>query len=125
MEERNIFDRLERVGAPEGFEGRVLTELFRRKKRRAHALLIYRYAFAGGAAVLLATFVLVNVLVLRNPGGVSVAGKGMASGPVAAEAVEVIETMDYSTEVHNAAYEPRTVYILEQVSEASPQEITY
>jgi hypothetical protein len=125
MEEHNIFDRLERVGAPEGFEGRVLAELSRRKKRRAHALLIYRYAFAGGAAVLLATFVLVNVLVLRKPAGVSVAGKGMASGPVATEAVQVMETMDYSTEVHNASYEPRTVYILEQVSEASPQEITY
>ena len=125
MEEHNIFDRLERVGAPEGFEGRVLAELSRRKKRRAHALLIYRYAFAGGAAVLLATLILVNVLVLRKPGGVSLAGKGMKSGPVATEAVQVMETMDYSTEVHNASYEPRTVYILEQVSEASPQEITY
>jgi hypothetical protein len=36
-----------------------------------------------------------------------------------------METMDYSPEVLNASYEPRTVYILEQVSEASPQEITY
>jgi hypothetical protein len=125
MEGHNIFDRLERVGAPEGFEGRVLTELSRRKKRRAHARLIYRYAFAGGAAVLLATFVLVNVLVLRQPGEVSVVGKGTASGPVATEAVQVMETMDYSPEVLNASYEPRTVYILEQVSEASPQEITY
>jgi hypothetical protein len=125
MEERNIFDRLERVAAPEGFEDGVLAELPRRKERRAHALLIYRYAFAGGAAVLLATLILVNVLVLRKPGGVSVAGKGMKSGPVATEAVQVMETMDYSTEVHNASYEPRTVYILEQVSEASPQEITY
>ena len=125
MEGHNIFDRLERVGAPEGFEGRVLAELSRRKKRKAHARLIYRYAFAGGAAVLLATFVLVNVLVLKQPGGVSVAGKGMASGPVATEAVQVMETMDYSPEVLNASYEPRTVYILEQVSEASPQEITY
>jgi hypothetical protein len=125
MEERNIFDRLERVAAPEGFEDGVLAELPRRKERRAHALLIYRYAFAGGAAVLLATLILVNVLVLRKPGGVSLAGKGMKSGPVATEAVQVMETMDYSTEVHNASYEPRTVYILEQVSEASPQEITY
>jgi N-formylglutamate amidohydrolase len=125
MEEHNIFDRLGRVGAPQGFEGRVLDELSRRKKRRAHARLIYRYAFAGGAAVLLATFVLVNVLVVRQPGDVSVAGKRTASGPVSSEAVQVMETMDYSTEVHNASYEPRTVYILEQVSEASPQEITY
>jgi len=125
MEERNIFDRLERVAAPEGFEDGVLAELPRRKERRAHALLIYRYAFAGGAAVLLATLILVNVLVLRKPRGVSLAGKGMESGPGATEAVQVMETMDYSTEVHNASYEPRTVYILEQVSEASPQEITY
>lgn len=125
MEERNIFNRLERVRAPEGFEAGVLAELPRRKARRSHALRTYRVAFAGATAVFLAIFVLVNVLVLRKPGGVSVAGKGMASGPVATEAVQVMETMDYSTEVHNAAYEPRTVYILEQVSEASPQEITY
>jgi len=125
MEGHNIFDRLERVGAPEGFEGRVLAELSRRKKRRAHALLIYRYTFAGGAAVLLVTFVLVSVLVVRQPGEVSVVGKGTASEPVATEAVQVMETMDYSPEVLNASYEPRTVYILEQVSEASPQEITY
>ena len=125
MKERNIFDRLERVGAPVGFEGRVLAELPRRKERRARALPTYRYAFAGGAAALLATFVLVNALFLRKPEGVRVTGKGMVSGPVATEAVQVMETMDYSTEVHNASYEPRTVYILEQVSEASPQEITY
>jgi hypothetical protein len=125
MEEHNIFDRLERVGAPEGFEARVLAELPRRKERRSHALRTYGYAFAGATAVLLATFVLVNVLVLRKPEGVSMAGKGRVSGPVAAEPVQVMETMDYSTEIHNASYEPRTVYILEQVSEASPQEITY
>jgi hypothetical protein len=116
MEERNIFDRLERVGAPEGFEARVLAELPRRKERRSHALRTYRYAFAGATAVLLATFVLVNVLVFRKP---------EAARMAAMEAVQVMETMDYSTEVHNASYEPRTVYILEQVSEASPQEITY
>jgi hypothetical protein len=121
MEEHNIFDRLERVGAPEGFEARVLAELLRRKERRSHALRTYRYAFAGATAVLLVTF----VLVLRKPEGVSMAGKGRASGPIVAEPVQVMETMDYSTEVHNASYEPQTVYILEQVSEASPQEITY
>ena len=125
MEERNIFDRLERVRAPEGFEAGVLAEIPRRKARRSHALRTYRVAFAGATAVLLATFVLVNVLVLRKPEGAGLAGKGRASGPVATEAVQVMETMDYSTEVHNASYEPRTVYILEQVSEASPQEITY
>jgi hypothetical protein len=125
MKERNIFDRLDRVVAPVGFEGRVLAELPRRKERRARSLTTFRYSLVGGAAAVLVTFLLMNVLILRKPGGVSVAGKGMASGPVATEAVQVMETMDYSTEVHNASYEPQTVYILEQVSEASPQEITY
>jgi len=125
MEERNIFDRLERVAAPVGFEGRVLAELPRRKERRARALRTYRYSFAGGAAAVLATFVLMNVFILRKPDGVRMAGKGVASEPVATEAVQVMETMDYSAEVHNASYDPQTIYILEQVSEASPQEITY
>ena len=125
MEERNIFDRLERVRAPEGFEAGILAELPRRKELRAHALRTYRYAFAGATAVLLATFVLFNVPILRRPEGVRMAGKGRTAGPVAIEAVQIMETMDYSTEVHNASFEPQTVYILEQVSEVSPQEITY
>jgi hypothetical protein len=125
MEERNIFDRLERVGAPEGFEGMVLSELPRRQERRSRVLRTYRYAFAGATAVLLAAFVLFNVPILRRPEGVRMAGKGRTAGPVAIEAVQIMETMDYSTEVHNASFEPQTVYILEQVSEVSPQEITY
>ena len=125
MEEHNFFDRLERVKAPEGFEAGVLAELPRRKECRSRLLRTYQFAFAGATAVVLATFVLVSVFVLRKPEDVSLAGKGGASGSFAAESVQVMETMDYSTEVHNASYEPRTVYILEQVSEASPQEITY
>lgn len=125
MEEHNILNRLGRVGAPEDFERRVLTELSRRKKRRSHTLLVRRYAFAGGAAIFLAAFVLLNVFVLKQPGGVHVAGKGAAPGSAENEVINVMETLDYSAEVHNASYEPQTVYILEQVSEASPQEITY
>ncbi len=125
MEGHNILDRLGRVSAPEDFERRVLTELSRRRKRRAHTLLVRRCAFAGGAAIFLATFVLLNVFVLKQPGGVSVAGKGAAPGSAENGVIQVMETLDYSTEVHNASYEPQTVYILEQVSEASPQEITY
>ena len=84
MEERNIFDRLERVGGPRrvsragswpSFPGARSAGLASRRT--------YRYAFAGAAAVLLAAFVLVNVFVLRKPGDVSVAGKRTASGPVA------------------------------------------
>jgi hypothetical protein len=48
-----------------------------------------------------------------------------AGGTDRRRSVQVMETMDYSAEVHNTSYDPQTIYILEQVSEVSPQEITY
>jgi len=37
----------------------------------------------------------------------------------------VYETVDYTSEFRNVQSQPRTVYILEQVSESRPSEIIY
>lgn len=124
MEERNLLGRMERVAAPAGFERRVLSELARRKELRRSSRRTWRFAYAGAAAGLVAAVVLGGVFVLdRTAGKDTVAASRLADRPV--EAVPVMETLDYSSEYRNASSEPRTIYILEQVSEASPREITY
>ncbi|MGZ7066032.1 MAG: hypothetical protein ACXVI6_06730, partial [Candidatus Aminicenantales bacterium] len=90
-----------------------------RVRRRA----VFRYAFAGSAAVFLIGFVLINgpfkderaVLSSSQP----------ASARAARTYLPVMETADYSKEFRNASYQPQTVYILEQVSEVRPSEIKY
>jgi hypothetical protein len=124
MEVRDLFEKMDRVAAPVGFERRVLTELVHRKGLRRSSRRTWRFAYAGGAAVLLAAVVLGGVFVLDRAGDKgSDATVRLAGRP--SEAVPVMETLDYSSEYRNASSEPRTIYILEQVSEASPRDITY
>jgi anti-sigma-K factor RskA len=124
MEERNFLGNMDRVAAPPGFERRVLAELARRKEHQRSSRRTWRFAYAGAAAVLLAAVVLGGVFVLDRAGGKeTTAAVRLAERP--SEAVSVMETLDYSSEYRNASSEPRTIYILEQVSEVSPREITY
>ena len=117
MAERNVFDHLDKVGAPMGFEAGVLAELALRKSRGFRARRFAAFAYAGSAAAVLAAFVVVGGLILRRPETVRAALDNRA--------IPVTETVDYSNEVRNASYEPNTIYILEQVSEASSSGISY
>jgi hypothetical protein len=117
MAERNVLDRLDRVKAPAGFEARVLAELSLRKPRGFGARRLAAFAYAGSAAAVLAAFVIVGGLFLRRPEAARASRDDRA--------IPVTETVDYSSEVRNASYEPSTIYILEQVSEASSSGISY
>ncbi len=124
MEEHNFLENMDRVTAPPGFERRVMAELARRKERLRSSRRTWRFAYAGAAAVVLATVVIGGVFVLDRTGGNGTAAAvRLAERP--SEAIPVMETLDYSSEYRNAPSEPRTIYILEQVSEVSPREITY
>lgn len=124
MEVRDLLGKMDRVAAPSGFERRVLAELARRKNPERSSRRTWRFAYAGAAAVVLAAVVLGGVFVLDRSGGKDTAAEvRFAARP--SEAVPVMETLDYSSEYRNASSEPQTIYILEQVSEASPREITY
>jgi anti-sigma-K factor RskA len=124
MEERNFLEKMDRIVAPPGFERRVLAELSRRKQLQRSSGRMWRFAYAGAAAVVLTAVVIGGVFVLDRTGGKETAGAVRLAGRPA-EAVPVMETLDYSSEYRNASSEPRTIYILEQVSEVSPREITY
>jgi hypothetical protein len=119
----NDFDILKpppRAAAPDGFEDRVLAALqvrlreepFRRRAR------IFRWATAGTAAGILSLFIGLNLFVLRGPEN-AVPGAARTAGAYAAGDVPLNEPVNYRREVRTASYEPGTVYILEQVSDAS------
>ncbi|MCJ7487621.1 MAG: hypothetical protein MUQ25_15845 [Candidatus Aminicenantes bacterium] len=103
----------------------------RARVRRAN----FRYAFAGSAALVLVGFFLLNpalfqkelILTFADREALTVpakGGKGISSVRPS-RTVPVFETMDYASEFRNAQSQPRTVYILEQVSESVSSEIIY
>ena len=114
---------LDRVAAPPDFEDRVMSALSARRAvlasaRRTRPL---RYSLAGAGAFLLIGFLALNVFILRGPdAGFQAALEGLDGRDAAGRRVSlpITETMNYRTEARNAALEPRTVYILERVSDA-------
>jgi|WetSurMetagenome_2_1015567.scaffolds.fasta_scaffold225791_1 hypothetical protein len=120
MDDISLLRKLDRVAAPPGFEDRVLGELARRRTARIAEVRTrpFRYTLAGAAAALLAGFLVVNTFVLRR-------GDGSRELAGVRDSLPITETMNYRSEARNAALEPRTVYILEQVSDASNRNIKY
>jgi hypothetical protein len=122
MNDFELLKRLGRVDAPAGFEDRVLAGL-RARRREAPArrkTAFFRWSMAGSTASLALLFVLLNFFVLRRP---EPAGRA-AADPVL-QTVALDESVNYRHEMRAASYDPRTVYILEQVSEASNTLIKY
>lgn len=134
------FSKIDRVTAPPDFEAAVLAKLPAERRARARQRVHMRLAFAGTAAAVLAGFFAVNTFVLekRTPSPVvaeaaepgAAAKSAIAPGPDAeqnreASPLRVLERVDYSQEFRNVSYDPRTVYILEQVSEGTPPGITF
>jgi hypothetical protein len=130
MEGHEQLAKMTRVRAPEGFERTVLARLPAARERRVRARrAAYRYAFAGSAALLLIGFLVFNPT-SREPDTVltSAERQALSADPDNARPSRVLpvyETVDYTSEFRNAQSQPRTVYILEQVSESRPSEIIY
>ena len=136
MEGHELLSRMDRAKAPADFEERVFRKLGEARRARARRRAAFRYAFAGSAAVLIIGFVLFNqTLLLRQsphaalgksePPARTVAYPASVLKDASASYLPVLETLDYSSEMRNASYQPQTVYILEQVSEVRPSEIKY
>jgi len=138
MEGHELLSRMNRVQAPPEFEAAVFRKLGEARRARTRRRAALRYALAGSAAVLVIGFVLFNQTVMsrRSPEPYAAIGKAESparavSSPVpalrdaSASYLPVLETVDYASEMRNASYQPRTVYILEQVSEVRPSEIKY
>lgn len=136
MEGHDVLAKMTQVRAPAGFEAAVLAKLpaARRERARARRAAFYRYAFAGTAALALVGFLVFGpasgerdtVLTSAERQALSAAPDFGASGASPrSRVVPVYETMDYTSEFRNVQVQPRTVYILEQVSDSVRSEIIY
>ena len=122
MEGHELLAKMTRVAAPPGFEETVLTKLPAARKERARVRRAnFRYAFAGSAALVLVGFFLLNPSLFQKELPLTFAEREALTVP----SIPVFETMDYASEFRNAQSQPRTVYILEQVSESVSSEIIY
>jgi len=123
MDTAKAWKGLERVTAPADFEDRVFKELDRRRKmgpqlRKAR---LFKWAISGSAAALLAVFTILNVFVL-DKGARSSLETASAAGR---DPNYIMESVDYAGEVRAASSDPRTIYLLEQISDTSTSTIRY
>jgi len=134
MEGHDLVGRMNTVKAPEDFEAVVLGRLPAARQQRARARRAHtRYAFAGSAAVLIAAVLIFNpglpeketVLTYAEREALAADPDRLLGGPNRSRILSVFEAMDYASEFRNAQAQPRTVYILEQVSEIPSSEIIY
>lgn len=133
MEEHKLLEKLERVKAPPNFEQKVLNLLSERKAKRRLRVRNLSLSFAGAFAVLLVCFIVLNVFVLQRKESADFSGleRGTpASFPRgetyrAREYIPIIEAVDYSGEIQRPSAESQTIYILEQVSEKTIEQIKY
>jgi len=130
MEGHEQLAKMTRVRAPEGFEGAVLARLPSARQARARARrAVYRYAFAGSAALVLAGFLVFGPATFEKDTVLTYAEREALSATPEqgsrSRIVPVYETVDYTSEFRNVRSQPPTVYILEQVSESRPSEIIY
>lgn len=131
MEELKSLYRPRKVAAPPDFEQRVMAELSLRKRSRRQRTV--GLSLAGAFAALAAIFILVNIFILENRAPDGMAGletgartetagqRDVPSGNI----IQVTEPLDYLDEVRRHSPEPRTVYLLEQVSNTTYREIKY
>jgi hypothetical protein len=121
MKELELIKKIARVEAPADFERRVLAVLPDRRSERKRTRMIQRFSYAALAAGAAGVVLLIVLVLPKKPGDLPVTSRGAAT-----EVLPIMETMDYSNDIHNASYEQQDIHILEQVSdEASPAEIYY
>ncbi len=121
MAEFELLTHVEQVEAPMGFEGRVMTRLAERKRQRRRARRL-GFSLATVAASLAVVIVAVNFLVLPQGGPGKMASLEKEITPEfqpqsLSPTIPITEVMNYSGEARQVARQPRTIYILEQVSD--------
>lgn len=133
MEENELLTRMERVEAPPGFEQRVMAQLGLRKQRRRKVRRL-TLTLSTATAALVVVFVAVNFLVLApgSPGRMAGLEKDISPDFSAdsrsasrIHTIPITEALDFSGEIRQVTHEPRTIYILEQVSDRTDTRIIY
>ena len=136
MEDFEFLGRMDRVEAPLGFEQRVMAQLQTRKQKRVRARRLH-YSLAMAATSLVVIVMAVNFLYIPQKQGEQ--ARQMAEleqklDPILQppgsydrfNTIPITERLNYSGEVRSVnRQEPRTIYILEQVSDRTDAKIIY
>lgn len=122
MKDADVWNGLERVTAPADFEDRVLRGMDRRRAApRMRMSRLFKWTLSGSAAALLIGFAVLNLFVFKS-GPLSLSENASAT---AGEAIQIMENVNYHPETLAGASESGTIYLLEQVSDASSSTIRY
>ena len=129
MEEFELLTHMERVEAPAGFEGRVMAHLAARKRQRRKARRV-GFSLAAAAGSLAVVAVALNFLALPQGGAGEMASLKKEITPEfqpqgLSHTIPITEVLDYSGEARQVARQPRTIYILEQVSDRTDTRTIY
>jgi hypothetical protein len=124
MEELSLLKKMDAVTAPPDFEQRVMARLSLERRAAGRRWPGLGLSLAGAFATLLAVFVGLNVFVLREPSAVT-ASKARAVAEGSQQIIPVIETFDYGAEIRGRAPESGTIYLLEQISDTTPNGAIY
>ncbi len=129
MQEFDLLTHTKTVEAPPGFEQRVMAHLAERKQQRRR---IRRYGFsaATAAASVLVVIAVLNFLVLpqRSPDRMAALEKEISpdfQSPVQITTIPITEALDFAGEIRQVSQQPRTIYILEQVSDRTDAKLIY
>jgi hypothetical protein len=132
MKELDYLKKIERVEAPDDFEQTVLSLLSGRKKKK-EKVRVFRLSLAGAAATLGVILLVFNLFFLNG----NQSGEFSVRGQLDIQELEnyyrfgyedripITEEVDYSGEIRQRIKQPRTIYILEQVSDTTDTYIKY
>ncbi len=129
MQEFDLLTHTKTVEAPPGFEQRVMAHLAERKH---HQRKVRRFGFslATAAASVLVVVLALNFLVLpqRSPDQMVALEKKISSdfhSPVRIPTIPITEALNFSGEIRQISQQPRSIYILEQVSDRTDAKLIY
>jgi hypothetical protein len=135
MEDFEFLVRMDKVEAPPGFEQRVMARLQERKQKRTRVKRL-RYSLATAAASVAVIAMAVNFLYLPQRQASQMAEMAELEkklDPILQpqhwdrfNTIPITERLNYSGEVRSVnRQQPRTIYILEQVSDRTDAKIIY
>ena len=129
MQEFDLLTHTKTVEAPPGFEQRVMAHLAERKQYR-RKVRRFGFSLAAAAASVLVVVIALNFLVLpqRSPGRMAALEKEISPdflSPVRIPTIPITEALDFSGEIQQISQQPRTIYILEQVSDRTDAKQIY
>ncbi len=129
MQEFDLLNHTKIVEAPPGFEQRVMVHLAHRKQLRRKIRRL-GFSLATAAASVLVIVIALNFLVLPqgNTGRMAALEKEISpdfQSPVRIPTSPITEALDFSGEIRQVSQQPRTIYILEQVSDRTDAKLIY